>query len=282
MAAQADCPTLADLAGLLRSRAPHRGSGGFRPERATPSPSSARGRSDRCRLRAKPADGRGARCGRPAPARCRAICMARAPGPWPAPARRCRPARARGPPAARSRSALADWPARRGRRGRRPAAAGSWRPARAAAPGLAQHRRQGLDDVLGLGDQGRAGLEQAVGALGARIEGMAGHGEHLAALLGGHARGDQRAGAARRLDDQHAQRDAGDDAVAAREILRAGQKPGGFSLTRQPRSPMRRCKLGVLGRIDVVDAAGEHGDGAVRRGPPRGPPRRCRAPGRRR
>ena len=69
-------------------------------------------------------------------------------------------------------------------------------------------------------------LQQLVGALGARIERMARHGEHLAALLGGHARRDQRARAARRLDDQHAQREARDDAVAAREILgRAARSP---------------------------------------------------------
>ena len=43
-----------------------------------------------------------------------------------------------------------------------------------------------------------------------------------------------------------------------------GAKPGGFSLTRQPRSPIAALQRGVLGRIDVVDAAGQHGHGAGR------------------
>src|SRR5688572_31507266 len=41
-------------------------------------------------------------------------------------------------------------------------------------------------------------------SLGTRIERRAGHGEYLAALFQRHARGDQRAGAPRRLDDHHA------------------------------------------------------------------------------
>jgi hypothetical protein len=53
-------------------------------------------------------------------------------------------------------------------------------------------------------DQRRTLLEQPVGALGARIERGAGHREHLAALLAGQPRRDQRAGAARRLHDHHA------------------------------------------------------------------------------
>ena len=57
--------------------------------------------------------------------------------------------------------------------------------------------------------------------LGARIERGARHREHLAALFERHARGDQRAGAARRLDDDHAERQSGDQPVAAREIAGA-------------------------------------------------------------
>jgi hypothetical protein len=53
---------------------------------------------------------------------------------------------------------------------------------------------------------------------------VAWHREHLAALLGRHARGDQCSRPARRLDNDHAQGDAGNDAVAAGEVLGAGHE----------------------------------------------------------
>jgi hypothetical protein len=49
------------------------------------------------------------------------------------------------------------------------------------------------DDVLQLGDEDGALLEEPVGALGARIERGAGHREHFAVLLQRHACGDERA-----------------------------------------------------------------------------------------
>ena len=125
-------------------------------------------------------------------------------------------------------------------------------------------------------------LEQAVGAFRARVERMARHGEHLAALLGGHAGGDQRARAPRRLDDQHAQRDAGDDAVAAGEVLGARHEARRVLADQAAALADPALQLGVLRRIDVVEAAGEHGDRAGRAAPPRGRPRRCRGRGPRR
>ena len=46
--------------------------------------------------------------------------------------------------------------------------------------------------------------------------------EHVAVLLGGEARGDQRTAGERRFDDEHAAGKAADQAIAARKI--AGQR----------------------------------------------------------
>ena len=91
---------------------------------------------------------------------------------------------------------------------------------------------------------------------------MAGNGEDFAPLLGGEARGDEAARASRRLDDEHAQRQAGDDAVASREVLAArGEAEGHFADEAAALADLALQVL-VLGWIDVVEAAGEHGDGA--------------------
>ena len=55
------------------------------------------------------------------------------------------------------------------------------------------------------------------------IQRRARHGENLAALFQRILRGDQRAGSFRRLHHHHAARQAGDDAVAAREMARLGR-----------------------------------------------------------
>ena len=65
--------------------------------------------------------------------------------------------------------------------------------ATAASDRLAQDRADDGDHVGSFRDQGRALLEQVVGAFGARIERGAGHGEHFAALFEREARRDQRA-----------------------------------------------------------------------------------------
>ena len=113
-------------------------------------------------------------------------------------------------------------------------------------------------------DHGRPVLDEAIGAFRARVEGMAGHGEHLAALLGGGAGGDEGAGAPRRLHDQDGQRNAGDDAVAAREVLGARHEARRVLADEAAHLADPGLQLGVLGRIDVVEAAREHGDRAGR------------------
>jgi hypothetical protein len=107
-------------------------------------------------------------------------------------------------------------------------------------------------------------LSKAVGALGARIERGARHREDFAPLLEGEARGNQRARALCRLDDDDTDREARDQSVAAREIAGA-RLPAERHLA-------HRCavfqdfveKRGMFGRVDAIVPAGEHGDGAAR------------------
>ena len=79
--------------------------------------------------------------------------------------------------------------------------------------------RKAVQNVLGALGQDRALAEQAVRALGPRVERGARHGEDIAALFAGEAGGDERARIQRCLDYDHAARKARDDAVAAREML---------------------------------------------------------------
>ena len=59
----------------------------------------------------------------------------------------------------------------------------------------------------------------------AGVERVARHRQHLAALLAGKARGDQRARAQGRLDHHHGQREARHDPVAEREVARDRLEP---------------------------------------------------------
>ena len=183
------------------------GAAGCRARQVSLGPTPARpagGRAARCGRRGPAPSGRSARRGSAGPVARASSSMSTGAGPS---------AASTSPRLVRRLAAIARWRLRRAARApRQPPARDS------GCRSIGARARQ---DVLGLGDQGRARLQQLVGALRARVERMARHGEHLAALLGGHARGDQRARAARRLDDHHAERDAGDDAVAAREVLGA-------------------------------------------------------------
>ena len=141
-----------------------------------------------------------------------------------------------------------------------------------------------VDDVGGFGDQRRALLDQIVGAGGARIERRAGHGKHLAALFGGHPRGDQRARAVRGLDDDDAEREAPEISRLRRGKSRArGTWPSGISEIAAPLCQQRGQQILMLGRIDPVVAAGQHRDRAARdAGAVRGLVDAAREPGERR
>ena len=86
-------------------------------------------------------------------------------------------------------------------------------------------------------------------------------GEHLAAAFGGQPRGDQAARAQRRLDHQHAARQAGDDAVAAREVVRDARRAERELGKQQAAAADRLVKRPVAGRVDDVHAGAENGDG---------------------
>src|SRR5579871_4469271 len=77
---------------------------------------------------------------------------------------------------------------------------------------------EGLDDIFDIHDRSRAILDQLVRAGALARKYAAWDGEHLAPLLQGVLHGYQRPTFGRSFDDKHAQREAGDDAVARREI----------------------------------------------------------------
>ena len=131
-----------------------------------------------------------------------------------------------------------------------------------AAP---EDRFQHRDHVGGFGDQRRALLEQTVGSFRARIERRAGHRKHFAALFAGKPRGDQRAGAARRFHDHHADRQSRDQPVAARKVARARFPGERHFRNASAFGEDRFQQIAVLGRIDAVMAAGQHRDGAGRK-----------------
>jgi hypothetical protein len=115
----------------------------------------------------------------------------------------------------------------------------------------------------GGGDEASALLQQIVGAGGPWIERAARYGKNLSPLFAGKAGGDQRARALGRLGHHHAERDSGDQPVAAGKVL-SPRRESGRPLADE-HSPLAdgAVQLLVLGRINIVDAAGEHGDGAM-------------------
>ena len=123
---------------------------------------------------------------------------------------------------------------------------------------------------------------EPVGAFGARVERMAGNREHLASLLGGIARGDERARS--RAASTITTPETKPEMMRLRrgKSLSRGWKPGRHLGDEAAALADPALQLGVLGRIDPVEAAGEHGDGAALQRRCRGRRDRCRGPGPRR
>ena len=119
------------------------------------------------------------------------------------------------------------------------------------------------EDVLGRLGQRGALAQQLVAAARPGIERRAGHREDLAALFSGQARGDQRSGARRRLDHQHALAESRDDAVAAGKVACLGLEAERHLREDQARFANRLVECLVLRRVDHVEAAGQHRDGAA-------------------
>ena len=99
----------------------------------------------------------------------------------------------------------------------------------AASPQLLEHVLRGLDQL-------RAFADQLVAALRERRMDRAGDREHVAALLAGEARGDQRARRQRRLDDEHAAREPAISRLRRGKFSLRGGVPGGNSDTSAPRA----------------------------------------------
>src|SRR6185503_7719918 len=114
-------------------------------------------------------------------------------------------------------------------------------------------RLQLAHDVVDRFTEDRAVANEIVSAATARIERRARHREDIAPLLEGETRGNERTRTQRGLNDQHAERAAGDDAIAAREMAR-------LRLGTDRQLGDQRAALGdllvqptILFRIDLID-----------------------------
>ncbi len=105
--------------------------------------------------------------------------------------------------------------------------------------------------------------DQHVRARGAGVERVAGHCQHLAPLVEGRARGDERAGLGCCLDHHHGAGEPRDDPVAAREVPRLGGEPHGLFRQPEARAADLFAQYGIFGRIDHVDPARHNGGGRV-------------------
>ena len=125
------------------------------------------------------------------------------------------------------------------------------------------HAREHLQHVIDAAHEGRAVAQQHVAAGGAGVERVAGHGHDLAPLIERVARRDHRARPRGGLHHDHGERQAGNDAVAPRKIaggraVAEGPLGDGAALRGDP-----AAQIGVLGRIDPVEAARVHRDRAA-------------------
>jgi hypothetical protein len=124
------------------------------------------------------------------------------------------------------------------------------------------HAFQGLDHVLRAFHQHRALAQQVVTAARPGIERRARHGKDFAALLERVARRDERTRPSGRLDHQHAERHAGNQAVAAGKVPCLRHRGRRHLRNQQPPGQDFAIERLVLRRVDHVEAAGHNGHGA--------------------
>ena len=113
---------------------------------------------------------------------------------------------------------------------------------------LADQWSELFHDVVDGLDQAGTVADQAMAAPAGETIGWPGNGEDLAILLHGVPRGRQRPAARGRLDDQHAQGQAGDDPIPLREQV--GQRTlshGHFADQRAPASTTARARSSCSG-----------------------------------
>ena len=202
-----------------------------------------------------------------------AICTLRMPRPVARRARRCRPAPGRAPrPFARDR------PRDGGGAG---AGAGGARILAQLPDRRARHRRQRRQHVLRLGDQRGARLQQLLVPSARGSSGWPGTANTSRPCSAASRAVIERARSPRRLDHDDAQRQTGDDAVAAREILAArleAERHLGDQAAGSPIWPAAR-----RARADRCCRCRRPAPRRCRwRAPPGAPPHRCRGPAPRR
>src|SRR5207302_2067677 len=100
-------------------------------------------------------------------------------------------------------------------------------------------------------------LDERVTALGKRRVDRAGNREYFASLVGGEARGDERARGEPRLDHQAALREPADQAVAARKVVRKRRGAERKFADEKPALGDRGRDPGVAPGIDHRDAGAE-------------------------
>ena len=119
-----------------------------------------------------------------------------------------------------------------------------------------------FEDVVDGLDEGGAVAEEAMAALGGAVVDAAWDGEDFAVLFGGKAGGDEGAATGSGFDNDCADREAADDAIALGEA--SGTRRGvGRSFAEE--GPALEDLFGegvVFGRVDVEDAATEDGEGS--------------------
>ncbi len=123
--------------------------------------------------------------------------------------------------------------------------------------------RQAFNHVIRASAERCAIADEIIGALGTRIERRTWHRENFAALLCRETRGNKRPRPVRRLDNDDAVCEPGDDSVTARKIA-ATRLPSKRHLTDRRAITKQRFKNGrVISRVDSIKPTGENGDGAA-------------------
>ncbi|MCG3140603.1 MAG: hypothetical protein HDKAJFGB_01672 [Anaerolineae bacterium] len=120
---------------------------------------------------------------------------------------------------------------------------------------------------------GAAFADEFVGALGFAAKDIARHGKHFAVLVQREFARNHRAALFVALDQQDAERQAANDAIARGKIRRVGFHADGIIANERAAFGNQAREFRVFGRINLVNAVAHDGDGApgrVERGDMRG------------
>src|SRR2546423_3144394 len=120
-----------------------------------------------------------------------------------------------------------------------------------------------FDDVRGAGDQLGALLDELVWRKAHRLRGVSRHAEDFSSELHGQPSGDQRSTILRAFHNYHAERQAGNDAVAHREILWRWVRAQRKFTDDRPALQHFLVQFLVFFRIANVDARAEDANGAA-------------------